>query len=85
MSLRVLQVPITKKGHCLGFCVTIVKRENSLEPFLQVFFQISFGAKSEGAVLECRSRKHTRSLTLAGDSVTEDIFDIYYSIIISDF
>ena len=59
---------ITKKGHCLEFVVTTVKRENSLEPFLPVYFEISFTAKSEEAVLECRFRKHTRWLTLAGDS-----------------
>ena len=33
---------ITKKGHCLEFVVTTVKRENSLEPFLPVYFEISF-------------------------------------------
>ena len=38
MSLRVLHVPITKKGHCLEIFVTTVNRENSLEPFLRVFF-----------------------------------------------
>ena len=69
VSLRVPQVPITKKGHCLEFFVTdCCKREDSLEPFLRVYFKIFFTAKGEGAVLECRSRKHTRSLTLAGDS-----------------
>ena len=38
--LRVPQVPITKKGHCLEFFVTAVKRENSLEPFLSRFFSL---------------------------------------------
>ena len=46
-----------------------VKKGNCLERTrLNRFFQFTFTAKSEGTVLECRSRKHTRSLTLAGES-----------------
>ena len=76
VPLRVLQNPINKKGHCLEFFVTTVKRENSLEQFLQVFFKISFTAKSEGAVLECLSRKHTVSSPLfygSGYSINVEI------------
>ena len=47
VAKNVLHSPIATKRYCLKFFVTVIKRENSSEPFLQVLFKFPFPAKSE--------------------------------------